>query len=1731
MQNIEDDNGIGGLNYDDEDRNVPAGDYKFAKNIRNAINAANRGGALTNIMGMVNPTKYILPYNANVFPTGNNRCIGAIEDTVYGTVIFFVWNSTGKHQILRYYPKNIDPNNPHGEIQQVIQYNFGWKRTTRITSAFVVYDDPEGQESGISGDLLYWCDPNPRKINLSKGNIVNKNKGWNIYLPNTISLVPVTNLYFKNFNGVTIFSIGITLSEPTNREQIISDITTQINASSASPVIAESCDCKLVLREKVSGTVWTIETDSSQILVSPENWYGAILIDRFFERIKYPPLQAPQPTFEQDLSYEPNYVQKKVFQFRLEYLYDDKEQSALGVWSQIPINNLSCNGTSGLEYNYIDVDFNDPTTFDPLVLVLLKKIRFIARELNTGKDRAVITLDACEFLDYDYANNVWITHFNFYNDIISNAVDDATAAKLFDDVPLESGAEVFKENRIVEGDCLNGYNSPACVDAKAQIDFADNPNPKLWEVTFYVRVMTYGLGDSEQQGGGYTFYQMFPSEDKYPFWYPNYNLVRGGIFHDITRTENDYPFFGGGGFGAGAGGDFGIRSGMEDTYDQRIPEGGFPIYLAGTPYFGVSKQIDVGLPVDSLGALDTSTDGRKTAIGEYLYDGNDLYSKVTLLVPDGEYVARAASNWCSFGDKLGKGFNYNLSAGVSFQKTSANVWGIVPAGQDPLTQFEAKKEIKFTVSGANIDHAGTFIIADLAPPFDAAIGGDQTDWWQPICGYLYDSFGNTDVNGVGYNGVSVERAIVFYSALDALPPTNPNWELKWQECSTTDHNGYFYGIRGIAANYGQFNIRAYSINGELITNTSLINIGTVSNLFEKTLQQYNTQGASYLPPPYDLGLVICVISTDNSSARGNCSTFLEGDVVDTNGNAISAVSVIYETGRVDVTDINGGYDILAWGDMITPNLGNFPVGSSSITNGTERIVDNLIFALGISCSPTYPNGQEYFPVLITPIGANGTNVPPPYSPTAIFPIPDFIIDESNNPSIKAHKRGGNYTYGLRLYDVAGRLCSVVKAVEIYVPFITEDLGSYSIEDFSGVIYPANTFKYGKPSIKLILAATTTFPSWVSTMQWMRTKNSIYGRYLQWVANQVTYLSAVATESTPEIETSFQNSDAIAIKISIKNIIDYSAQNPDSQIGYTYQAGDRVRLMYDRSLNPINGLNDFEISNYDSATQSIIILPEGFSQEILSGSLFEIFNPKSVATEDEQIYYEVGEVIDVVNGVPQNYSTILTNGDTYWRGRTITVNDEATKFAAAYPVVIEDASVSDFYPSEAQDIGRVGVIDDNFRQIRRPMLLKASNQYIPSTAINGLSSFEALNEKELDRNSGTIKRLVSLNQTIVAITTQREVSNYIQVVTFQQATLGEGVIAVSNQFFGTQYPHAKTLGTDHSGSVFINNGQIFGYHSQRGDVFKYQGDGEAAISDVKMKTYFQQLSNDGVSEVQSVYDRFHEELIMTIWRDYNQSSSVVSKTDLPAGYSVGFSFPSGSSLPELNSVVSIRVFLNGQWQTFNGLVTSITNNPNGYIVIIRTTQSFRINDVATIIFSLPETVSWFNGNDITNKKRWQTFYDFTPETYSQLGNGVVSFVGGKIWLHDKTIDYNKFYGTQYSTKISPVFNQEPLYMKVWQSIWLRSRQSDGKNNWFSNLITNIYGQISRLKKSSFVKRENAFFADYKRDATTSNVQDPILNGQMLRSEAIVVNLENDYTGEIVLYGYSSVYAISQRTKLK
>lgn len=1725
----------GGINVDQEVRELPSSDYQYAINFRNGAPYEGLGGVSTNVKGNTLIELYECPYTGYAsLPTGDNKTIGYFEDNLNDTVIYCVWNSLGKHGIYRHYPQKTSDTNPLGIVEQVMQFDFGWSQDERITSFELL--------PSTTGDLFYWTDSwGLRVINLNRANIVNKQKSWNIYFAKTnpFTGAGTFELLLQDFNSAVVVAIAINVAAFTDAKLAITYIVDQINSNYGSSVTAINRGCYIEITEvKTNSFSYSVSGYPMQIV--PENWYGILLEEFMFARAKCPSMFAPQLEYKQDLNYSYNNVKNHVFQAALQFFYNDFEFSVLSVASQLPINNLQCDGTDNQSLNYIDIDFANADILAQLApyLVMIKKVGVIVREGNTGTWKTFDTITPCDFLDF--VNGAYVLHYGFYNDTQATPVDSITVLQLDSGVPIYSDSQNTMFNRIIDGGITQGRDAPVNVQAKCQMEFGGQPNPKLYKVRFRVRILTYGLGDGAVAGAE-SFQGLFPNLHKYPFWEPGttgastpYTLCRGGIFHDTLRTTNNFPFFGGGGFGTGPGGDFGIRSGMEDALDQRIPETGFVIYCAGTPYFGITKQINVGLPTDPNGALDTSTPQRIVDIGNYLYNGGDLYSEVEMLLPAGEYVARMGSHWDAFGDPIGKGFAYDLSGGTFYQRTSTNVCGIF---SNDFSAWYKKKEWKFTVTNADIPDAATFVVTDLAPPWDVALG-----IWNPLNCYLYDdsdgTFANSDPNSATFEGISVEKAIVRYSPLAA--PTS----FTWDNVACTDHNGYWFGM----ADEGQEYV-AGEINGVTLVATITMYVGSLTDLFNKTLTPIPFGTSSPTPPdPYGDGLRFGIIATDNANGRSNCSTKISGLVKDINGNAVTEVLIIYETGRVDKTGQDGSYEMVAWGDMITPNLPNFPTLFSPITNGTNRVVDNLIFELSLFCIPDYPNGQEYSPVNIDPIGNNGTTTPPPYSPTAVYPVPVFIINEGNNPSIKAHKRGGNYRYVGRCYDAYGRYCSCFFLFQVYVPFITEDLGTYQLQDFNGNVYAIGTYAYGKPSLKWVLDPSTLFPDYVAYFQLMRTKNGIYGRYVQWVANQVTYLSALPnpSASVPEIQTSFQNADAIAVKLDISNMLAYDVTNPGATIGYNYQDGDRIRLIANRSLvnystgnfPQVGNITDFEIIKDQTLGISgvVYINPNNFSLELQSGMLFEIYNPHTLETADTEIFYEVGEVVKVNNGVPEKYSGVFTNGDTYWRGRLIIVNDNATKFASAYPVVIEDASVSDFYKSDSNDINptRIGTIDKNLRQIYYRDRMIVSDTFQEGSALNGLSLCLPTNTTDLGSQFGSVARLIVIGKLLHAIMKNTNLSSTVGVVSLQYAQATTTVEAISSEFLGTQYPSRQNIGTDHPATVTNIDGYIYGMFELRKNVWRHAEDGSDEISRnnymddknqprTRMMTYFKRLCEGGIWDAVSIYDKRYKEYILTVWKTKSIPGTI---TNSYVDVSVDDNTLTAANIGDLITITYIDA-LTGQTLTGRTTITDVKAHGDRAFVYYDTT-GFNVKTGFAVTLRYRgegSTIAW---NEFSNS--WKTEYPFVPECYASLGDNIYAFQNGKIWRQDSNAIRNNFFGVQYKMKLKAVFNDQADFMKVWNSCILESKQDNGGNDWEATIITNDNGQQSRLPKGIWKKIREKWFAPFMRNELdlTKPPLARLSQGAPLVSSTLTVLLENDYTGEVRLRHWSSNFTLNERT---
>ncbi len=1776
---IEEHNPLGGLDSDSEVRRLPKGDYLDALCLRNGVTYQNEQGVGTNLQGTLPITTYLAPYNGyNGFPAGINKELGYFEDIVNNTVLYYMYNSNGNHGIYRYYPTKIDANNPLGIVEQVIQYNFGWQVDERITSSEYF--------PATSGDLLYWVDSTGlHNINLDRANVVGRQKSWRIYLVNATLTIANFGVTLTDFSGTDIVftttNVGnypnpLPNGQPRTLPNYLAYVAQQINAHYGQYLTVTTCDCYLEITE-VGTNGWNLTINSGIGLVVAENWYGVTLGDILFARAIAPFLYPPKLSYKADPTYAPNNVKNKVFQGALQLYMTDQQQSVLSVASQIPINNLQCDGTNNPTLNYIDIDFNNPDFIANLSLwlVVIKQIGIIVRQHNTGSWATVELLYPCDFIDYNTTTNVFFCHYKFYNDIEATVVDTTTSVALDSGVPIYADSENTIFNRNISGGITQGRDAPECVQADYSMTISATESQKLYPVTFYLRILTYGLSRLESNlGADKGFFGRFHTSDgflKYPFWTHsnpiiNYAMMRGGIYHDTTRQTLNYPYFGGGSFQA-AGGSYAQRAGMEDTFNQLCPLAGFPIYSAGKPFVGITKQINVGLPIDALGALDTSNSNNIANIGNYYANtvtefSSDLYHQVTLMLPLGEHVMRVASHWCSFGDVLNYGNNYNLTAGTSYQKTSTNVWGIYPPGSgvhpmlgaNPMAQ---QKEITINVTGPIAD-AGTFIVMDIAPPAD---NNPETDFWSPINMYLYDSYNNNNGNPIftsnandpEFDGVPVEKAVVLYS-------TNaPSQQyLGWNNACTTDHNGYFFGISSGSQEMGAFQVGqdpsgpdATIIAGDLTIfqgkGTVLTTYGgTLSQLFTKTLTPTTVGINSNFQKIY-----FGILTTQTIIARQKCSTLIEGRVIDQNGTGISNAIEVYQNGQIGNSDVNGNFEFVAWGDMIVPNGGNFsnpnfPGGDFVIQNNNDRISDSLIYSLPVECSGTYPNGQLVGPLQITPFNGN------PYSPTVPFIVPDFTITETVIAVLVAQKRGGKKPYGLRYLDLAGRVCSVVEGFAAYIPYLTEDLSKYPtvINPATNLPYAAPTVLGGQPTLSWAFKPNFAPPIYAAYYQWMWALDGIYKTELQWVANSVQYVSAFANSAAgaPAIDTSFSNGNYVGALISISNLLQYAQVNPDSLIGYSYTAGDRLRLISDRNNVLLNtpgvytytqGIYDFEITGTDSNNNLLVKLPL-LPFEIQSGFTIEIYTPANTAGGTAQVFYEVGEVYKCTNpGKPNNTHSVtsakFTSGDTYWRGRIIQVADSLTDFIGTYPVIIEAPQISDFYSSTDSSINptRIGIIDPNLKQIYYRDRLIVSDAFQEGTAYNGLNFCLPTNTSDLGAHLGNVARLIVIGKVLHAIMRNANVSNYVGVVSLQYAQATSTVEAISSQFLGTQYPSLENIGTDWPATIQSIDSYIFGFFQIRKNVWRFATDGTIEISRnewqdeqgnkrTRMVTFFQNLCSTGVWDAVAIYDKHYREYILTVWQNYNDTGNFENRTNTV--YSFAVTDASSYTVGEIVNITFTDT-ATGKVLTLKVTVSSVSATSLG---LQFGTDIYTLANNAQV-----KIVSKGNGTTIAwneDKKRWVSRYPFIPDGYASLGDSIYSFVDSTMWVHDVNPIMNNFYGVQYNTMVTPVFNERPEWYKVWNSCILLTKQADNNNDWQATSVTNDNGQQSIIAKGTFTKSGENWYTPFFRDLNDLTVAPNLRlsQGRWLRSSSLTCVLVNDATVSMKLYGWSANWTLSQRT---
>ena len=115
----------------------------------------------------------------------------------------------------------------------------------------------------------------------------------------------------------------------------------------------------------------------------------------------------------------------------------------------------------------------------------------------------------------------------------------------------------------------------------------------------------------------------------------------------------------------------------------------------------------------------------------------------------------------------------------------------------------------------------------------------------------------------------------------------------------------------------------------------------------------------------------------------------------------------------------------------------------------------------------------------------------------------------------------------------------------------------------------------------------------------------------------------------------------------------------------------------------------------------------------------------------------------------------------------------------------------------------------------------------------------------------------------------------------------------------------------------------------------------------------------------------------------------------------------------------------------------------------------------------------------SNKGWTSFHSYLPDWMIGMNSNFYTFSGGNMWKHYNNNTRNNYYGVQYTSKITPVFNDEPTANKMFKTISLESNAA-----WKTTVTTD---QSSGFMEASYYQlKEGDYYAYIRRVAGNTDL---------------------------------------------
>lgn len=646
---------------------------------------------------------------------------------------------------------------------------------------------------------------------------------------------------------------------------------------------------------------------------------------------------------------------------------------------------------------------------------------------------------------------------------------------------------------------------------------------------------------------------------------------------------------------------------------------------------------------------------------------------------------------------------------------------------------------------------------------------------------------------------------------------------------------------------------------------------------------------------------------------------------------------------------------------------------------------------------------------------------------SIFSWQIALSSVSANTSVL--KSDSSYRLGIVFYDQYLRQCGVVKGPKVTTP--------------DRQYLDSTTLQYGvqwtlPPGIQ------TEIPDWAYKYSIVVTKCLRTSYFIQARAGDIVYATKDTDGNYVFTSTTYADSNAgIGIKLDLLNGIG---------MGYIFNETDIIKIYLSTggiySLSVIAQVGEWVVSEL-----------KDIGSLASAEALFEIYTPRPQSASE--LYYEIGNIYSVINPTTtsRSYSTLtdIIPGDVYLLLKGTTPNDYLTENMSPNTT---------FWRNWFTNVGRQQFID-RIGQRFKDTSIKWSNTFIPGTITNGLSTFDALDEKILPGEMGPLRKLQITSKVndeqgsvMLAICEDETASMYLGEVQLV-GSAANAFIASSSGVIGTVNILKGSYGTTNPEGVVEFRGNVFWPDLQNGKIIQYSANGLFPISNYKMTRFWKLFSDQFMSMTQQQIEDLGNRPFIFTTVDPHHLELLIS---VPKLLIVS---PKGT-LPDYP-------FKNYPFDIYDGTAKTVV---------------FKIN---------------------AEPNHWQGAYRFCAEGFITIQNKLFSFKYGQLYQHNSLTSQCDFYGVQEKPRIMFLSNSIPSVPKSYNNLTVQANMKPT----FTYLYNDYpYPQSSDLIDSDFRSLEGVFYSPIYRNkliptSTGYNING-LLTGEKMRAESLKIMMEFDVT---------------------